>query len=93
MKRSKLFLAATTCILGIAAFAAKTHRHTSTTGFYSKGSGCNASSAISGYTINSKVSQAVTLQTSNSFGTFTVYSVSRTGACTGNRLYVTGLAL
>jgi len=94
MKHSKLLAAGATCLLAIAAFATKAHRHTVVTGFYSKGSGCNAAASQTGFTINSRInSNAQTVQTNNSSGTFTVYSVARAGACAGNKLYVTGLPL
>ena len=91
MKRSKLFLAATSGLLAIVGVAAAKSHHsfnTSTTGFYKNGANCTSASTIAGFlqTTGNAGSSKVTTSPTGGGGTFTVYSLSHPGACASNKL-------
>lgn len=93
MKRSKIFLAGTTCLLAIAGIAAtKTHRSATNPGWFKNHnhSGCTQQSQAVGVTTNVKGSSPIVLTTTPT-GTSTHYQVFSQpftgGACAGFKMY------
>jgi Family of unknown function (DUF6520) len=85
MKRSKIFLSATTCILAIAGFAAsRAHRTEFTKGYYftSNGAICKTNASIACKTLGS--GGGAHLCTQASANHHTLFTKSN---CTGHKLY------
>ena len=82
MKRSKIFLSVTTCLLAIAAFAASKASRNSVAGFYTSGGSCHSLSAGACFTKGSGTG-AVTCTVSG----HKVHTKCSGDVLSGNKLY------